>query len=118
MKLLGSFKHAIRGLVYIFKHERNFRIHVAATMAVFFLAWFFGISRLEWAVIIVLVSLVLILESINTAFEKYLDVLKPRMNESVGVIKDILAGAVCILSLASILVGSLIFLPIITPNLL
>ena len=55
--------------------------------------------------------LLLILEIINTIFERLLDLLKPRLHQYVKDIKDMTAAAVFISSLAAIIIGLIIFLP-------
>ena len=47
----------------------------------------------------------------NTAVEKFMDVVKPRLHAQVEVVKDIMAAAVFLASLGSIIIGSFIFIP-------
>ena len=47
----------------------------------------------------------------NTTIERFLDVLKPRLDIHVKVLKDIMAGVVFLASFGSIVVGVMIFYP-------
>lgn len=111
IRFCKSFGHAIKGLWYTFAHENNFRVHVAATLLAIGLGGWFEISVSEWLVLIVTVTLVLVLELINTAVEKLLDSVHPRLHATVGLVKDILAGAVLVSAIMAVIVGGLIFIP-------
>jgi diacylglycerol kinase len=54
---------------------------------------------------------VLVLELMNSIFERMVDILKPRIHHYVEDIKDIMAGTVLVASLGSALIGLLIFWP-------
>ncbi len=54
---------------------------------------------------------VLIMELINTVFERIADVIKPRIHPYVRLIKDVMAAVVLISSLVAVAVGIIIFLP-------
>lgn len=56
-------------------------------------------------------ALVLILEVVNSVFEQLVDLLKPRLHYVVGEIKNMMAAAVLLASLAAAVVGGVIFWP-------
>jgi undecaprenol kinase len=110
--LLESLKHAIDGLVVVFKEERNFRVQLLVTIAVFITGIVLKIDRGEWLVVILLCILVLILEMVNTAIEAIVDMTVGRQfHEYAQKAKDVAAGAVVIAVLAAIINGFIIFLP-------
>ncbi len=109
--LIKSFKYAYKGIRYVFRHEQNFRLQVFAALVVIILMFVFGVSRNEAIVLLLLVMLVLVLELINTAFEKMIDVLKPKIHHYVEVIKDIMAAMVFLASLGAFVIGLMIFWP-------
>lgn len=74
-------------------------------------AFFFKISAVEWLVLILAISLVILMEIINSAVERVADVLKPRINSYVKEIKDIMAAAVMLSSITSAIIGLIIFGP-------
>ena len=110
-RLLKSFAHAVKGLLKVFREEQNFRIQSIFGLVIIILAIYFKIGALEWALLAMVVSLVLVAETINSAVERIADVLKPRINSYVKEIKDIMAAAVLLSSLAALVVGILIFAP-------
>ncbi len=106
-----SFSHAVAGLRYALREERNFQIEVVIGIIVVMLALLFPLSPVERSVMFLLIGTVLTLELLNTAFERLLDMLKPRIHPYVKVVKDMVAGAVLIGSLTSLTIGLIIFLP-------
>lgn len=110
-RLINSFIDAGRGLKHVFKTEQNFRIQIFFGVLVMVGAIFFRLRSWELIVLVLLVLLVLLVEIFNTAFEKFSDLLKPRLHHYVGVIKDLMAGAVLITSFAALLAGAMIFYP-------
>ncbi len=90
---------------------RNFRVMLVAATAVIILGILLGISRLEWALVILAMGLVLGLELLNTAGEKLVDILSPDHDPRYGMMKDLLAGGVLIAALAAAVVGTLVFWP-------
>lgn len=110
-RLTKSFVHAARGLGYTFAHEGNFRVHTAAALVVMALGACLRVSALQWTALIVVMGMVMTLELVNTAVEKLLDSVHPRLHATVGLAKDILAGAVLLAAAAAVVVGGLIFIP-------
>lgn len=110
-RLLKSFIYAFRGLFKIFKEEQNLRIQTAAACIVIVLAFIFKVKYFEWALLVFAISLVILVEIANSAVERGADMLKPRMDYYVKEIKDIMAAAVMIASIAAVIIGFIIFYP-------
>ncbi|MCX6780149.1 MAG: diacylglycerol kinase [Candidatus Magasanikbacteria bacterium] len=110
-RLLKSFKDAFRGLKHAFWYEQNFRIQFFSAFVVLALTLVFPLKVWEVIILILLVVAVLAMELLNTALEYFADLLKPRLNHYVSVIKDIMAAAVLITSLGALAIGLIIFLP-------
>lgn len=110
-RFLKSAGNALKGLRHAFTYEANFRIHVAIALIVFGLAFLFKLPITQWLSLVGVISLVLVLELVNTALEKLLDAIHPRLHATVGLVKDVMAGAVLVAALAAVVVGSLIFIP-------
>ena len=73
-----------------------------------------GISKIEWLIIILISSVVLAAEIFNAAIEQTCNYIDEQHNLKFGETKlarDMAAGAVWLLAIASILIGLLIFLP-------
>jgi diacylglycerol kinase len=108
---LISILHALTGLKTVFAQERNFQIQIFISIAVFILMFLFPLTAVERVFLVLVMCLVLILELTNTALEYTLDIFHPRVHPTVGMVKDIMAGAVLVGALAAGIVGILIFLP-------
>lgn len=110
-RLTRSFHYAGRGLKHVFLEEQSFRIQVIIGLIVLILALYFNVKVWEGVALLLVIMMVLVLELINSIFERIVDVLKPRMHPYVEVVKDIMSATVLIASLGAIIVGILIFYP-------
>ena len=106
---IKSFKYAIRGLYEVAKKERSFRFQLLAAVVVICLLIAFPLATWERVVLIVMVAAVLVLEVINSIFERISDALKPRLHPMVREVKDMMAGAVLLTAITSVIVAILIF---------
>lgn len=109
--LLRSLSFAFAGLAFLFRTQRNARIHAVAGVAACGLALYLGISRGEWAVLVFTIALVLILEGLNTAIEAAIDLASANIHPLAKAAKDLAAGVVLIGAIASVVVGLLILGP-------
>jgi len=110
-KNLRSFKYAFRGLFNLIKEENNAKVHLAATLIVGYLSWYFHVNRLEATLVFFAVVLVFVTEITNTAIEKLLDLLHPQSHSQIEYVKDAMAGAVLISATIALTVFLLIFYP-------
>jgi diacylglycerol kinase len=69
------------------------------------------IEKWEIVVIILLITLVLVTELINTIVERVVDILEPRMHPFAKLIKDIMAAIVLISAIMAAFIGFIIFIP-------
>ena len=106
-----SIKHALRGARLVFKSEQNFRIQVFAAVLAILFSILFQISPNQFIVVLLLISAILSLEMINSIFERIVDTFKPRIHPAVRDIKDIMAAAVLVTSIAAAVIGFTIFWP-------
>ena len=110
-RLIRSFSYALKGLFKTFREEQNLKIQTLASLIVIALGIYFKISHLEWISLTLAIALVLVAEVTNSAVERITDVLKPRINSYVKEIKDIMAAAVLLSSIAAMVIGLFIFFP-------
>lgn len=110
-RLLASFKDAAHGVVYVYKHEQNFRIQIFISILVLAAIFYFPLRTYEIILLLLLIMTVLTIELMNTALEYFTDLLKPRIHPYVGLVKDIMAGAVLLTSLGAFIIGMIIFGP-------
>lgn len=103
--------YCLEGISYTFKNERNFRIEIILGIIAVILSFLLKISILEWVVIVLLITLVLVLELLNTAFESIVDLYTQEYNKMAKAAKDVAAAAVLTASIFSLVIGILIFVP-------
>lgn len=106
-----SVKRAGRGLLLGFARESNIRRECAAALIVLILTLTLPLQSWEWAALLIVTVFVLVVELVNTAIERLLNVVKPQFHEEVRDIKDLSAGAVLLASGAACVVGLRIFGP-------
>lgn len=109
IKLFKGFGYAFSGILHCIKAERNFRIHIVALVLVTWIAYIYGTSPIESAVLAITIGMVIALESVNTAIEKTVDICSMERTRSAKVAKDASAGAVLISAIASVFVAIFIF---------
>ena len=106
-----SFKYAFKGLILMFHGERNFYVHILASVFALTLAFYFPLSPAERAIIVIMIALVLAAEILNSSIERLTDLVQPSFNKKAAEVKDLAAAAVFVLAIASVAVASIIFLP-------
>lgn len=111
IKTIKGFRYAIQGIVSALLSERNMKIHVAIMILVIIAGFILKISCIEWIVCIILFACVISAEMFNTAIEKTIDIVIPEKSDKVKFIKDVSAGAVFVIAIASAIIGIIIFLP-------
>ncbi|MDP3771578.1 MAG: diacylglycerol kinase family protein [bacterium] len=111
MRFLRSFRFALRGLWSVYRSEQNFRIQLVAFVVALGIGAVLGIRSWELIALVLAGGVVLVLECINSAVERLLDLVQPRLHGYVREIKDIMAAAVLVASVASVIIGLTIFLP-------
>ncbi|MBI4313438.1 MAG: diacylglycerol kinase family protein [Candidatus Omnitrophica bacterium] len=108
---LHSIWLAITGLDFAVQTQRNLRWHVVAACAVILAAAAFGLGRIEVALLVLVIGIVLCAEVLNTAVELTIDLLKAWEHPVAKVVKDVSAGAVLVTVLMAIVIGFLLFGP-------
>jgi diacylglycerol kinase (ATP) len=108
---LRSFAHAGRGIVTMLASQHNAWVHAAATLIVVAGGVGFGVSRIEWLVLVLAVVAVWTAESLNTALEYLCDVASPEFHPLVEKAKDVAAGAVLVCALGAVICGAIVFWP-------
>ncbi len=106
-----SFRNAGRGVAILFQRETNARIQLTVLVASILLGFLSSLSNGEWISILVVSTIVLMGEALNSAIEKACDAVSLETHPSIRDAKDLAAGAVLLASCFALLVGCLIFIP-------
>jgi undecaprenol kinase len=106
-----SFAFAFSGFMVLVKTQHNFWLHLVLGAAAILLSWWLEISRVEFAVIILAIALVLCAETLNTAIEMVVDMFSAQRTWPAKWAKDIAAAAVLIASAGAFAIGLIILGP-------
>ena len=110
---LKSLKFALVGAYKLITTEHSIMVQFSLGILVTIAGFYFDISKTEWLFQTLAVGLVLSIEGLNTAVEKIADFIHPEFHERIGFIKDIAAGAVFFAAMTALLIGAIIYVPII-----
>lgn len=108
---LESFRCAVEGVRVIVATQAHARIHLLAACLVVGTAWLLDASYSEWCLLLLVIGLVWVAESINTAIEFAVDLASPVHHPLAGKAKDAAAGAVLLAAFIAAVIGAIIFLP-------
>lgn len=98
-------RFAISGLGAGWRRERSFRTHcIFAGLAAAALL-ILRPAPVWWALVAIVVALVMALELVNSAMEAVIDLLHPELHPEIKAAKDMVAGAVLLISGAALVVG-------------
>ena len=104
-----SFIHAFSGIYNAVKKEAHLRFHIVIGNLICIFAYFYGIDRTQWAVLLLTIFAVMSAELLNTAIEKAVDTATYEIRPTAKLSKDAAAGGVLVLAVCAILVGVCLF---------
>ncbi|MDD7132326.1 MAG: diacylglycerol kinase family protein [Firmicutes bacterium] len=110
-KFSSSVKNCINGFKFININEDNFKREIFLGIIVLVLSYVFRVNKIEFIIIIIMIGLVLVCETINTVVERLVDLVSPGYNKIAGEVKDIMAFAVLLMCIISLVIGAIIFIP-------
>lgn len=106
-----SVRHAVDGLVWALKTQPNYRIHLFLSIISIIASVVFKISYFEFLLIVFLITVGLVIETINTGFEQTTDAIDKKIREDIKIAKDVSAAAMLIYAIGSTVIACIIFLP-------
>lgn len=106
-----SLNYALAGWLYMLRRQKNTRIMSIVSILIFGIGLWLGISRIEWALLIVVITIVWLAEFVNAGIEAAIDIASPDIHPMAQVGKDVASAAVLLGVVASVLVGLLILAP-------
>ena len=108
---LPAFKHAFSGLFYVLKTQKNSWVHATATFLVILVGLLLRLPPLQFAVLLIVIGLVWIVEILNTSIEAIVDMVSPEHHNLAKIAKDTAAAAVLFAAILSVVVGLLLLGP-------
>jgi len=107
--LVESFNAAIEGFVYVFKSQRNMRLHFLMGLFAVLLGVLLNFTYIELIALCLTIAFVLFAEMFNTAIEYTVDLVSQEYHPLARIVKDIGAGAVLLSAMTAIVVGYILF---------
>lgn len=110
---IKSLKFALLGAYKLITTEHSIMVQFSLGIIATIAGFYFEISKTEWLFQTLAIGVVLSIEGLNTAVEKIADFIHPDFHPKIGFIKDIAAGAVFFAAITALLIGLIIYVPII-----
>jgi diacylglycerol kinase (ATP) len=98
--------YALAGWRAGWRREASFRAQAIIAGFALFALLVLRPAPVWWALVAICVALVLVLELVNSAVEAVIDLLHPGIHAEIKAAKDMLAGAVLLMSSAAVAVGA------------
>jgi diacylglycerol kinase len=111
---IKSVDFALQGMTQFFSKQRNAKLQTVMGITAITLGFIVSISPYQWLLVLFCIGLVISLEMINSAIEIFCDMVTTDFHPKIKIIKDVAAGAVLVASLASLVIGLIIFIPALT----
>ncbi len=106
-----SIKNAFNGVMWAFRTQPNYKIHLFFSLLALFGSWFLKISKTEFIVIIMLIFIGFVIETINTGIEATTDAIDRQIREEIRIAKDVSAASMLIYAIGAVIIAGFIFLP-------
>lgn len=106
---IRSFNYAVQGIISSIQTERNMKFHYLAAVGIILVSLLFNLTRLEFMILLLAVTFVVVSELINTAIERTIDLVTQEYHPLAKLVKDISAGAVLISALNAAIIAYLLF---------
>lgn len=108
-KMVDSFNHAIDGIIYTVRTQRNMRIHMIITLFILMACLLFDVSKEEFLILAITITMVIGAELFNTAIEATVDMTTNYYHPLAKIAKNVAAGAVLLTAINAVCVGYIIF---------
>ncbi len=106
-----SFKNALNGVIWAIKTQPNYRAHFLLSVLALYGGWYLEISYAEFLTILVLITVGLVIETINTALEQVTDAIDLEQREDIRIAKDVSAAAMLTFAIGAFIIACVIFIP-------
>lgn len=110
-RFIRSLGFALSGIAHAIRTQRHIRIHLTAAILVCVISAILALSRMEWAILLLTIAVVIAAEMINTAIELAVDLTSPNLHPLAKAAKDVAAGAVLVAALMAVIIGLLVIGP-------
>lgn len=106
---IESVNCAIEGILWTARTQKHMRWHFLSAAVVLFVALFYKVPTVDFLLLTLAITVVLLAEIINTAVEVVVDLVSPEYHPLAKKAKDVAAGAVLLASGGAAVVGYVVF---------
>ena len=106
-----SVRHAVDGLIWALNTQPNYRVHLFFSALSILASIILKISYFELLLIVFLITVGLVIETINTGLEQTTDAIDKKIREDIKIAKDVAAAAMLIYSIGATVIALMIFIP-------
>lgn len=106
---IHAFGYAFSGIYQSFRQEIHLQLHAIIALLVIGLAVFLDVSKMEWIILVLAITLVIAFEMLNSAIEKLCNIVMPEKDPRIKYIKDVSAGAVLVVCVFAVAAGLIVF---------
>ena len=110
-KFFNAVRFALQGIRQFSSRDRNGKIQIAFGATAVALGIIVSLTSFQWLLVLFCIGLVISLEMINSAIERFCDLVTTDFHPGIKIIKDVAAGAVLVASITSLIIGLIIFIP-------
>lgn len=109
-RIVFKFKNAINGIRVSMVEDRSIKVQNAFMVLAILIAFLLKVEPIEFIIIIIVSSLVVALEFVNSSIELLSDFATDnKYSEVIKKVKDLSAAAVLVVSISALVVGIIIF---------
>ena len=107
---VDKFRDAFRGIREGGRGQSSFHVHIMTAAAVVIVAALLKATVLQWCLLLICITVVLVAEMLNTAMEHLAKGITNRHDENVRRALNIASGAVLMASIGASAVGAIVFI--------
>ena len=109
--VLRSGYHAFSGLMWVTPRTPSLRLGIVVVIALAVGGILLRLTGVEIALLVILGTLLLAVETLNTAIEMLCDFVQPQRDPKIGKIKDVAAGATAVTEIGAAIVVAVVLWP-------
>jgi diacylglycerol kinase len=109
--VVRSAYHAFSGLMWVTPRTPSLRLGIVVVIALAAFGVLLRMSGVEIALLVLVGTLLLAVETLNTAIEMLCDYVQPQHDPKIGKIKDVAAGATAVTEIGAAIVVAVLLWP-------
>ena len=103
--------HAFSGLMWVTPRTPSLRLGIVVVIALAIGGVLLRFTNVEIALLVLVGTLLLAVETLNTSIEMLCDFVQPKQDPKIGKIKDVAAGATAVTEIGAAIVVALLLVP-------